>query len=149
MGGGNDGYLTLAGRVELGKLVAPHLWVHGSMTEGLAGDVFATGNGSIFQLRAGADAMGCTGSGVLCGYLGADAGYQHTQYAGMTDPILCGDNGCDRDPVDERRDRMIGVARAGLDIGDKNLRWRPGIEASFAGDGVNGVNVTQAIAYRF
>jgi hypothetical protein len=147
--GGNDGYVTIGGSGELGKLVAPHLWIHGSLTEGLAGQLFATGNGSILQVRAGADAMGCLGSGVLCAYVGADAGYQHTTYAGMTDPLFCGDNGCDREPIDESHDRMIGVGRVGLDIGGKNLRWRPGFEAAVSGDGVNGVNITQSIAYRF
>ena len=129
-------------------LVAPHVWVHGSLTEGLAGELFATGNGSILQVRAGADAMGCLGGGVLCAYVGADAGYQHTHYAGMPDPGFCAGD-CSGNPIDESRDRMIGVGRVGLDNGGTHGRWRPGIEASFASDGLDGVNITQSVAYRF
>jgi hypothetical protein len=151
MFGGNDGYSTGGASAELGKRVVPHLWVHASATDGFADVPGATGSGSILQLRAGADAMTCTGSGVLCAYVGADAGYQHTQFAGYWNKFWP-DNGVDYTmPVTRRdgHDRTIGVARAGLDIGNTHWRWRPGIEASFAGDGLDGVNITQSVAYRF
>ena len=117
MVGGNDGYLTLGGSAELGKLVAPHLWLHGSLTEGVAGELFATGTGSILQVRAGADTMGCSGSGVFCAYLGVDAGYQRTQFSGMTDPLFCGDDGCDlrRARRPDQRPRLAGIEPARLD----------------------------------
>lgn len=151
MAGGNEGYFTAGASAEAGKRVAPSVWLHGSFTEGAAGELFATGNGTIMQARVGADAMPCSASGVLCAFVGADVGYQHTQFSGTSDPWFCdGDaNDCMGNPIDESRSRAIGVARAGLDIGGTHLRWRPGIEAAFSGDGVNGVNLTQSIAYRF
>jgi len=150
--GGAEHYSTGAFSAEVGKRLVPHLWVHGSVADGFADLPGATGSGSIRQVRAGADAMTCTGSGVYCAYLGGDAGYQRTQFSGYWNKFWP-DTGVDYTmPVNKRvggREGMIGVARAGLDIGGKHVRWRPGIEASFAGDGLDGVNITQSLAYRF
>ncbi|MBV8757555.1 MAG: hypothetical protein JO257_09780 [Deltaproteobacteria bacterium] len=151
MAGGNDGYLTAGASAEVGKRVAPFAWVHASLTMGAADELFAHGTGSIMQARAGADLMTCNGSGVLCAFAGADLGIQQTQYSGMSEPWFCdsSEGDCSGNAIDESRNRVIGVGRLGLDIGGTHLRWRPGIEASVAGNGVNGVNLTQSLAYRF
>lgn len=149
--GGNDGLVTAGASVEMGKRVAPIVWLHASFMMGSADELFASGTGSIMQARVGADLMTCSDNGALCAFAGADVGMQHAQFSGVSDPWFCdGDaNDCMGDPVAQDRTRAIGVARVGLDIGGKHLRWRPGIEATVAGDGVNGLDLTQSIAYRF
>lgn len=148
--GGNDGYVTVGGSAELGARVTPFLWLHGSVTGGLAdAGLFTVGSGSMLQVRAGADVMSCGHSGVVCAYVGADAGFQHTQFSGYQTSLWSGDTSSGNMSIDDSTSRMIGVARVGLDIGGTHLRWRPGLEVAVAGDGVNGANITQSIAYRF
>lgn len=150
MAGGNDGLATAAGNTEIGKRVASILWVHASFTMGAAAELFASGSGTIVQARAGGDLMPCSDNGKLCVFAGADVGMQSTQYSGMETPWFCGgDYSCEPQSVEQSRTRMIGVGRVGLDLGGPHLRWRPGIEAAVGGDGINGVNLTQSLAYRF
>jgi hypothetical protein len=151
LAGGNDGLFTAGGSVEVGKRVSPFAWVHASFMMGSAGELFATGSGSVMQARVGADLMTCSDNGALCAFAGADLGLQAAQYHGTSDPWFCDSDAgdCMGDPIDKSDGGAIGVGRVGLDIGGKHLRWRPGIEASVAADGLNGVNVTQSIAYRF
>jgi hypothetical protein len=148
MAGANDGLLTDGASAEVGKRVQPYVWVHASMTMGSADELFASGTGSILQARAGADLMGCNANGVLCAFAGADVGFQHTEFSGMSVPLFCDGEDCQGDAVYDHHAGMIGVGRVGLDIGGKHLRWRPGVEGSVSGTGV-GVNVTQSVAYRF
>ena len=151
LAGGNDGLFTAGASVEVGKRVAPFAWAHASFMMGSAGELFATGTGSVMQARIGVDLMTCSDNGALCAYAGADIGLQAAQYHGTSDPWFCdGDaNDCMGDPIDKSDGGAIGVGRVGLDIGGKHIRWRPGIEASVAAAGLNGVNLTQSIAYRF
>src|SRR6185312_10711260 len=140
------------GTAEVGKRVSQNVWLHGSVTEAAAGQLFATGNGSMLQVRGGADVMSCNASGGLCAYAGADLGFQHTQFAGESTPLFCIDDtgdSCMGNSIDESHNTLIGVARAGFDVGGEHLRWRPGVELAVGDTDVNGFNLTQSIAYRF
>lgn len=147
-GGFNNGYLLSGGAVEIGRRVSSFASVHGTVMSGLAVQPFEVGSGSVTQARVGADLFTCTTPDKLCAYAGADIGVQRTHYSG---------DGCNvfeepcypSDHMDVRDTSRVEVARAGIDMGGKHVRWRLGLEASFVGGHLDGMDAINAIAYRF
>jgi hypothetical protein len=142
--GGIDGFITLGGALEVGHQIKDSpVVVHAAFATGGAGKLFATGDGYFQQLRAGADLRGCTRSGVLCAFAGMDLAYQHVEYSGTEDDWF-GDSEPTMTTADDSR--MVGIGRAGLDIGGEHIRWRPGFEMALDG---SGAELSQSIAFRF
>lgn len=148
--GGNDGYLTAGGTLEAGVKVVPGLWVHAVGTAGGADELFSSGSGRYTQVRAGIDLIGCRqrAGSVLCPFVSADAGIQHTHWSGV-EGLLFGDSLGDGMPVTHDRVRPIGVGRFGVEIGTAHWRFRPNVEIAVSDKGFNGVNLIPAVVYRF
>jgi hypothetical protein len=147
MVGANDGYLAgsavLAGGLQLGE--SP-LWVHGQVVHGAVDQLFGEGSGTLDQARLGLELRECAVHGIVCGIAGIDAGIQHTHYVGSeanlfdasaSEPLMTMDHAAG-----------IAVARVGLDIGGKHLRYRPEIEMAYDG-AANGVDLVQSLAWQF
>ena len=144
-----DRAATLDGAYHLGDLP---LWLHGRFA---FGDVLHSpgeeGGGTFAQLRAGAEARGCVLGGHACGIAGLDLGYEQALYWGHLDSgaPLAGLLGVDvpATPIIETIDHhAIAVPRVGLDLGGA-VRFRPGVELALDKHGINGGDVTLAIAY--
>ena len=139
---GVDGQLAVEG----GHHLDGAWWLHALAAGGLAGD--DEGGGVIRQARAGIEARSCTTHRIACAYAGADLGYQsYTWHA----------NEYHMSP-DEPHHDLIGVARAGFDLGGRHVRVRPGIETYHAlagnthGEGplkLAGLNLTLGVAYQW
>jgi hypothetical protein len=87
--------------------------------------------------HGGLELQTCDGSDRTCAFVGADFGWAANKYTsygfGLGDTTMS-------------RYGLVGVIRAGLEVGSKRVRWRPGIEAT-VGD-VSGVALMQSIAFR-
>lgn len=144
-----DGAATLDGDYRLGD--SP-LWLHGRFA---FGDVMAQlgepGGGTLVQLRAGVLARGCVLDDHACATAGLDLGYEQARYWGLLESgaPLAGLLGVDvpaRPIISTLVHHAIAVPRVGLDLGGA-VRLRPGVELAFDGHGIDGGDVTLAIAY--
>jgi len=143
---GEDLAVFFAGSVDGGhQLGTTAMWLHAMVAEGGMGTLDGGGStmsSSYFTIRAGAEARWCMVP-ALCTVGGLDLGFRHEHLIAADEQIL--DN------------RLIAVARAGLDIGGAHFRFRPGIEISFGSDGadggslrpniVDGLALTASVAY--
>jgi hypothetical protein len=144
-----DGAATLDGAYHLGDLP---LWLHGRFAFGeILKAPGEEGGGTFVQLRAGAVTRGCVLDGHACATAGVDLGYEQALYWGVLDsgaPFagLLGVN-VPTTPIIETIDHhAIAVPRVGLDLGGA-VRFRPGVELALDKHGINGGDVTLAVAY--
>lgn len=147
MAGGNDTKLTGAFTAELGRRIGDSaLWVHGQLSLGSAAELFGSGSGNFVQMRAGIEARNCTPGGHACIVTGVDAGIQHVEWTGVETGFF--DDGGDTMTTTYDSTRAIVVPRLGLDLGGA-VRFRPGIELALGSDGVDGANLTGALAFQW
>lgn len=146
MAGANARLLTLAATLDAGyHLENTALWFHVRVAAGAGGELFATGNGSMTQVRAGVELRSCAFDGVLCAMAGVDLGYQHTSFTGHDDSWFSDETSPDMTTVTTE---MIAVPRVGLDVGGR-VRFRPGLELDVGPRGVDGANATLALALQW
>jgi hypothetical protein len=135
---------AIAGGVELGD--SP-LWVHGELLHGDTSGFLIDRNGTIDQARLGLEARSCGVRGIVCVMAGVDAAVEHSRVTGSgvnlfevgpSDPVMT-----------TEATTGLGIARIGLDIGGKHLRYRPGIEVAFDAHGEQAASVVQSVAWRF
>ena len=144
-----DGTLTLDGAYRLGETP---VWLHGRFAFGnVMAQLGETGGGNFVQLRAGAEARGCVLDNHACATAGLDLGYEQARYFGEIDSgaPLAGLLGVDvpTRPIMSTIDHhAIAVPRVGLDLGGA-VRFRPGVELALDDHGINGGDVTLAVAY--
>lgn len=144
-----DGTATLDGAYRLGDLP---LWLHGRFGFGeILNAPGEEGGGTFVQLRAGAETRGCVLDGYACATAGLDLGYEQARYWGFLDAgePLAGLLGVDvpATPIISTIDHhAIAVPRVGLDLGGA-VRFRPGVELALDTHGINGGDVTLAVAY--
>lgn len=91
----------------------------------------------LYSAQIGAEARGCH-SAALCGYAGGDVGYQIGTLRGVS------------------RDGVVVAPRLGLDVGSRNLRFRPGVEMPMSRSApmeeaplMLGIGVTTTVAYQW
>lgn len=146
MAGGNNDLITLGATVDAGfHLDHTPFWIHARVAGGAGGKLFATGTGSLFQVRAGVESRSCAFDGVVCAMAGLDLGLQHTTWTGHDDPWFSDSVAPD---MTTTIDRFVAVPRVGLDIGGR-VRFRPSLEADVDGQGVSGVNLDLALAVQW
>jgi len=63
-----------------------------------------------------------------------------------SDHVLAPDGFSD-DTMTSSQAGVVGVVRAGLDIGNEHVRWRPGFEATFGSVAAGGI--TQSLVVQF
>ncbi len=123
---------TLEGGFRLGD--SP-LWAHAMMLTGKGSGIDeATYSSSMLQLRGGIEAHGCVVSAV-CAFMGVDAGVRNETLMAEYD---------NRHATD-----AIVAPRAGLDIGTRHFRFRPGLEMQLDHTGWAGAGLTAAVAYQW
>jgi hypothetical protein len=89
-------------------------------------------DGNYQQVRAGVEARGCLLGGLLCGFAGVDAGYQHDHM--MDKPWF--NWGCsDTNPCSDRMDEvdahdLMAVPRVGVELGTP-IRLRAALDIPF------------------
>jgi hypothetical protein len=133
MHAGFYGAYTLEGGYQLGD--GP-LWIHAmGAYGGMAGIDETTMSSGYLALRAGVEARGCALHGQACVIGGVDAGFRSAQLQAEYDHYS--------------GDTALVVARAGLDLGSKHVRLRPGLETTFAGQGFDGFGASMAVAYQW
>jgi len=130
---GSAGSHTMAAfSFEVGERITDHLVVHG---EGLSGVDGLGTTDTYMAATAGLDATSCVQLAKTCAYVGFSAGYAQSKYTqyGLSStenewlaPELSGG-------MSTLSQGAVGVLRAGLDIGNEHLRWRPGVEATLVG----------------
>jgi hypothetical protein len=109
------------------------LWIHGRLGQGSMAQIDGGAMDSSFtELRIGLEARGCVLDGIACLVGGADGGYRHEMLMASQE----------HDDVQ----LAVAIARLGLDVGTRHLRFRPGVETSVNRDGL-GLGVTAGIAY--
>ena len=129
--GGFYGALQLDGGYRLGDTP---LWLHGRFAHGgMAGIDEVTMSSDFTEARAGIEARTCGFQGLVCLVGGLDAGYRHQRLLAQYD--------------DERDNLAAAIARLGLDVGGKHLRFRTGVESGVDQGGWNGLGLTTGLAY--
>ncbi len=139
--GGSNGHAGVGLGVDLGIHVYEAIWLHAGVTGmDTSGGLFG-GSGTFKSAHAGIELSTCRIGQHVCVYGGADLGTAHGYYE-------------DSDWFSEDDYRMsysydgtVTVIRAGLDIGSKTLRWRPGFEATLGT--ANAAGITNSLLVRF
>ena len=136
---GSSGNHTMAGATfEIGERISDHLVLH---VEGLGGgNVTLDGNGYLGAVTGGVDATTCNKLEKVCAYAGFSAGFAAGKFT-ESDWFDPGSG------MATSTQGATGVLRAGLDIGSKHVRWRPGIEAALFGPSQGAI--TNSIAFAF
>ena len=136
--GAEGGHTMLGVMFEIGERITDHLVLH---VEGLGGGaVTLDGNGYLGAATGGIDATSCSKREKVCAYGGFSAGYAASKFT-ESDWFDPGSG------MSTSSQGASGVLRAGLDIGSKHVRWRPGIEASLFGASQGAL--TNSLAFAF
>lgn len=136
--GSATNHTMAAASFEIGERISDHLVLH---IEGLGGgNVTLDGDGYLGAVTGGIDATTCNKLEKVCAYAGFSAGYAASKFT-ESDWFDPGSG------MATQSQGAIGVLRAGLDIGSKHVRWRPGFEASLFGPSEGAV--TNSIAFAF
>jgi hypothetical protein len=142
-----------AASVQAGTRVFRFLWARAGLVAGQATPAFplvsagAVGGGymdtnattavggTMFQVRAGLEARGCSPSYFACGFGGVDVAYAQTQLVGGT-------------PADSSG--MIMIPRIGFDLGSRRVRIRTALELAYdAQFSVEGAGIDAGVAYQW
>jgi hypothetical protein len=111
------------------------LWAHAMVIAGKgAGIDEVVYDSSMFQLRGGIEARGCLVS-EACMVMGVDLGFRKETLMAEYDNNHATD--------------AIVATRAGLDLGNRHFRFRPGVEMQFDDHGWAGFGATAAVAYQW
>jgi hypothetical protein len=136
--GGAASHTLGALTAEVGVRVSDHFVVH---AEGIGGGIASLfdGQGTYLAVTGGIDATTCGDLETVCAYAGAGVGYAASKYTSEGwfggSQMSTGATG------------PVAMLRAGLDIGNKHVRWRPGFEASVVGPSAGAL--TNAVEFRF
>lgn len=134
--GGADGHTAAGVSVDLGQRIWDYVWLHAGGTAAADGELFG-GQGRYLAAHGGVEVASCHPGERVCAYAGADLGYAQSEYSTWSfDGNMSGSTA-----------GVIGVLRAGLDIGGKHVRWRPGFEADVGNTSAGAL--TQSIVFRF
>jgi hypothetical protein len=114
-----------------------HIVLH---AEGIGGGIASMfeGQGSYFAVTGGIDVNSCAHLESVCAYVGGSAGYAASKYI---------ENDWFGDTMQTGGTGAVGMLRAGLDVGNKHVRWRPGLEVALFGPNVGAL--TQSVEFRF
>lgn len=135
--GGAGGHTGVGLGADLGVQVYEALWVHAGATTMANGELFG-GSGSFQNLHAGLELSTCHTGDHVCAFAGADLGWAHSEYW-ESDWFGSG--------MGYEHDGMVGVIRAGLDVGGKHVRWRPGFEGTVGTSSAGGI--TNSLVVQF
>jgi hypothetical protein len=92
-------------------------------------------SGTMFQVRAGLEARGCSPGYFACGFGGIDVAYAQTQVMGGT-------------PADSSG--MLTIPRIGFDLGSRRVRIRTAFEWAFDSQfSIEGVGIDAGLAYQW
>lgn len=150
LGVGGQRSLQLAVNADGGRrLGASPLFMHGQLAVGYSG----SSDGLLVQARAGLEARGCRMRELVCGFAGADLGYQ---YEDVVEMALFGG-----DPYYATAHDVIAVPRVGAELG-RSLKLRAIVEVPVrqqvaeVGDGNHdfptfgaGITLALGVAYAF
>jgi hypothetical protein len=125
--------------VDFGRRIWSTLWFHAGGTFAGTSDGLFGGTGTYTEAHGGLEVSSCHPGDRVCLFAGADVGYEESKFS---DADWFGG-----DTMTTENAGVIGLARFGLDVGGKHVRWRPGFQAAF-GSGQSAA-ITQSLAVRF
>lgn len=136
--GGAAGRTMLGGSAELGMRVSDHLIIHADVLAGDDSELFGP-RGTYIAVTGGIDATTCPKVERVCAYAGFGAGYAQST-SSDSDWFTGGTSSMNEHGA-------TGMLRAGMDLGGKHVRWRPGFAVSLFGPA--GGAFTNSISFRF
>ena len=133
---------SLYGAVELDggyRLGDSPLWLHGRVSHG----AFATFSDRVLgsdltEARLGLEARGCSDNDIACLVGGVDFAYRHEMLSTANE---------DPTPNTTNITFVAAIARVGLDLGTKHVRFRPSVELGVRQGGWSNLGATTGLAF--